>query len=102
MSHVLTAADHRAIAVEVVALLTAQASLPPVDSDPWLTREQAAAYLAASPRSFARARELHGAELRPVSVHPLRWAKSTLDTFKVVRGAIAPRRTARRELKHAA
>ena len=83
--------DIEAIAARVVELLRV-APVAPVDSDPWLTRVQAARYLAMSARSFARAREEEGEALRTASQHPLRWAKSTLDTFKLLRGANAPRR----------
>lgn len=82
-------ADIEAIASRVVELLRVA---PPVDSDPWLTREEAARYLAMSPASFDRTRSAYPTDLSTVSDHPLRWAKSTLDTFKVIRGARAPRR----------
>lgn len=90
----MNAGDIEAIAARVVELLRVAAVAPsaPVDSDPWFTRVEAARYLAMSPASFDRAREDEGEALRTASQHPLRWAKSTLDTFKLLRGANAPRR----------
>jgi hypothetical protein len=67
----------------------------PEVSDPWLGREDAAAYLNISPRSFDRIRDAHVETLRPASEHPLRWSRNALDTFKMSRGAPA-RRAGRR------
>jgi hypothetical protein len=74
----LRRADHRAIALEVVALLSMQA---PANPDPWLTRIACARYLGVSARSFARLVGQYPKELAAVSAHPLRWSKSQLDRF---------------------
>jgi hypothetical protein len=82
----LRRADRRAIAEEVVALLSMQG---PPNPDPWLTRVAAAAYLGVSTRSFARLVGQYPKELPAVSAHPLRWAKSQLDRFAFSRRSAA-------------
>ena len=68
----------------------------PADSDPWLTREQAAKYLNFSPSSFERARREHAEALKPCSEHPVRWSRNALDVFKLTRGAPIVRRGRKR------
>jgi hypothetical protein len=68
----------------------------PADSDPWLTREQAASYLNVSPRSFDRKRKEHTAALKSCSKHPLGWCRNALELLKLTNGAGLPARRGRR------
>lgn len=79
----LDAEDIDAVARRVVEMIRQQ----PADSDPWLTREQAAKYLNFSQSSFERARREHAEALKPCSEHPVRWSRNALDVFKMTRGA---------------
>lgn len=79
-----------AIARRVVQLQRETAA--PADSDPWLTREQAAAYLNFSPSSFERARRAHPEKLKPISLHPVRFSRNALDAFKFSQGPSLVRR----------
>lgn len=92
----ITKSEER-IARRVVELLQDPAmTAAQKDSDPWLTREQAARYLNFSPSSFERARRVHAEALKPCEKHPLRWSKNALDAFKLRRGVLPVRRGRRR------
>lgn len=80
--------------IEAIARRTAELlNNQPADSDPWLTRGQAAQYLNLPKRTFDRYRLLHTEALKPCSEHPLRWSRNALDSFKLSRGNIlGPRR----------
>jgi hypothetical protein len=95
----LRPADLRAIAEDVVELLLIR---PPANPDPWLTRVAAAAYLGMSARSFARQCKQYPRDLPPVSMHPLRWAKSQLDRYKFHRQSEVLRPTRKRRQEGAA
>jgi hypothetical protein len=83
--------------IEAIARRTAEIIRgTPADSDPWLTREQAASYLALPPRTFDRKRKLHPEALKPCTEHPLRWSRNALDVFKLTRGAPLGNRPGRR------
>ena len=72
---------------------------PPIASD-WFTRDQAAALLGMSPRSFDRKRGEHPVALAPACEHPLRFSRKALDLFQMTGGATptAPRRGRRPNL----
>lgn len=84
----LDAATIEAIAQRLAQLLR---SSPAPRVETWMTREQAAAHLTVSPRSFDRLRELHVDALKPSSDKPLRWDRNALDVFKLSRGVVKAR-----------
>jgi len=87
---ILSPESIEAIARRIVEMQRETAA--PADSDPWLTREQAAAYLNFSPSSFERARRAHAEKLKPISLHPVRWSRNALDAFKFSQGPSLVRR----------
>ena len=65
--------------------------------DPLFTRTESARYLKVGQRTFDRFREDHPKALEPWAVeHPLRWARSTLDMFRLGGGATLNHRRGRR------
>lgn len=88
MSVTLAPEDIRAIAVAVAAELRAK----PESADSWMSRDEAAAYISVSLRTFTLMRGLYKSELSPALEHPLRWSRIALDRFKLARCAPAPMR----------
>lgn len=84
--------------IEAIARRTAELMrLAQADSDPWLTREQAAAYLNLPMRTWDRKRKEHPEALKPCSEHPIRWSRNALDVFKMGRGVPLVRRGRKRQ-----
>ena len=80
----LSQAEINAIADAVVARLQSKQAT----ASHWLTREEAAAHLSVSPRSFATMRAANPETLKPASEHPLRWSRKSLDVFMLVRAPV--------------
>ena len=81
----------------IVRLLAETIRNQPANSDPWLTREQAASHLNLPLRTFDRKRAENPETLRPVSEHPLRWSTNALDAFKFASGPTLVRRGRKRK-----
>jgi hypothetical protein len=79
----LSAESVRAVAQQLFELMQTR----PAVSDPWMTREQAADYLNLPLRTFTKLRSKHPEALKPCETAPLRFSRTTLDAFKVSRGA---------------
>lgn len=78
---ILDAESIEAVARRVLELQREQATAL-TQADPWLTRQQAEAYLGVSRKGFWRLRAEHPA-LAPCSIRPLRWSKRNLDGWKL-------------------
>lgn len=73
--------------LEALAQRTAQLVRPVLlDSDPELTRVEAAAYCRISVREFDNERERFPKALKPArTTRPLLWRRSTLDCYRAIR-----------------
>jgi len=82
--------------LEALAQRTAQLMRPTLlDTDPEMTREEAAAYCRLSVREFDRERERFAATLKPARAsRPILWRRSTLDIYRAQRGGASLRRPA--------
>lgn len=81
--------DIKLLARETAALL--RPSL--IDTDPEMTRDEAAAYCRISAREFDRERDRFADTLKPArNTRPLLWRRSTLDIYRAIRAGGAPKK----------